>query len=106
VVHHERIIDTERRVLAFLCQTGDEASQRRRARELLAGYRWSDGSHQAVFDILMCFPLASPEALRDQLPARLTRRGFPDFDFDSLFSAPAPSPSDAEELMRELTQAR
>lgn len=28
----------------------------------------------------------SPQALRDDLPARVTRRGFPDLDFDSLFS--------------------
>jgi len=28
----------------------------------------------------------SQEALRDDLPARITRRGFPDLDFDLLFS--------------------
>ena len=28
----------------------------------------------------------SQQALRDDLPARVTRRGFPDLDFDSLFS--------------------
>jgi hypothetical protein len=29
----------------------------------------------------------SPQALRDELPARVTRRGFPDLDFDLLFSS-------------------
>jgi hypothetical protein len=29
----------------------------------------------------------SPQALRDDLPARVTRRGFPDLDFDLLFSS-------------------
>ena len=28
-----------------------------------------------------------PQALRDDLPARVTRRGFPDLDFDLLFSS-------------------
>ncbi|HEV2381753.1 MAG TPA: hypothetical protein VG206_18445 [Terriglobia bacterium] len=102
----ESLLDLERRVLAVLCQSGGEGAVRGQARQLLTNYRWSDAAHQAAFEIVMSFPGASCQALRDQLPARLTRRGFPDFDFQALFNVPIPSPSNAEEWMRELAQAR
>lgn len=105
-IGRESLVDLERRVLAILCQSGGEAAVRGQARQLLANYRWSDAAHQAVFEIVMSFPGPSCQALRDQLPARLTRRGFPDFDFQGLFNVSIPSPSNAEEWMRELAQAR
>jgi hypothetical protein len=101
-----RMIEIERRVLRILCQSVGEALVRERARELLANYRWSDGAHQAVFEITMCFPSTSCQALREQLPARLTRRGFPDFDLDALFTIPAPSGCEAEAWIRKLAQAQ
>jgi hypothetical protein len=75
---------------------------RARARQLLADYRWCEPVHQTVFEIVMSFPSASTGALREQLPARLTRRGFPDFDFASLFNAPRGSRADAEHWIEHL----
>lgn len=102
----ESLVDLERRVLAILCQSGGQGAVRGQARQLLANYRWSDAAHQVLFEIVMTFPTSSCQALRDQLPARLTRRGFPDFDFQGLFNVSILSPSNAEEWMRELAQAR
>jgi hypothetical protein len=97
-------IELERAVLRLLCQSGGGPSLRNRAREILSGYQWSDDAHQATFEILVSFPTAGQEVLREQLPARLTRRGFPDFDFAGLFNAQAPSSADAEVLMLDLAR--
>jgi hypothetical protein len=92
----------ERQVLAALCAGTREGSVREMARKHLAAYAWSEAAHQTIFEIVMGFPSAGEAALRDQLPARLTRRGFPDFDFDDLFACPQPSDAQAEEWMRQL----
>jgi len=100
----ESRIQLERRVLAALYAGTRKGSIREAARARLASYAWSDGAHQAVFEIVMAFPSASPDALRDQLPARLTRRGFPDFDFAALFEAPEIAPAEAEVWMARLNE--
>src|ERR1700722_20314107 len=94
------MIDIERRVLATLCHSGSETAVRGQARQLLSNYRWSDDAHRAVFEIVMSFPSASCAALYDQLPGRLTRRGFPDFDFQALFDTTVLPPSEAEEWIQ------
>ena len=106
IARRRSVIEIERRVLGALCRSGSEAALRECARKLLADYRWSDAAHQAVFEIMMNFPCAGTEAFREQIPARLTRRGFPDFDFDRLFDAPTAKASEAEKWMRELVRRR
>lgn len=96
------LVKVERKVLSAVCREAYEGSVRDSARELLAGYEWRDAAHQAVFDIVMKFPDAAAEVLRDQLPAKLTLRGFPDFDFDSLFDVPMPPDAETELWMRKL----
>src|ERR1700722_19481532 len=88
--------ESELRVLALLCQSGSDTRLRDRARELLTNLRWSEDAHQAVFALVMSFPAASWAALQDQVPARLTRRGFPDFNFEALFKPSGLSSSEAE----------
>jgi hypothetical protein len=96
--------EIECRVLQLFCQTADDGTLREMARELLAHYRWSDATYQAIFELIMRLPQMSCQALRDQLPALLTRRGFPDFDFGDLFAVPAPSANEAEKWMRRLAE--
>ncbi len=95
--------ELERRVLAALCAGTRDGSMHEAARARLLGYIWSQAAHEALFEIVMSFPSASSDALRDQLPARLTRRGFPDFDFAALFASPLADRADAEEWMAQLT---
>jgi len=96
------VSETERRVLKALCQLPREVRARDLARQLLAAYAWREAAHQAVFEIVMSFPSTSTQALREQLPARLTRRGFPDFDFEALFESPAPRAKEAQAAMEQL----
>jgi SOS response regulatory protein OraA/RecX len=101
---HDRAINLERRLLVALYQPGHHAQFRERVRETMADYQWKDAAHQALFEIVMGLSSTSSEAFRDQVPARLTRRGFPDFDFEALFNHPTISSIEAEQLMRELAE--
>lgn len=99
-----RVIALERRVLALLCQSDDKLV-RERANQMLAGHTWKEAAHEALFHVLMSFPSTNRQALRDRLPALLTRRGFPDFDFEALYTQPLTSGPEAEACIRELAQA-
>lgn len=100
----DSLLELERQVLRALCQGGREGLLQESARSLLSAYRWSDPVHEALFEIVMSFPAASAAALREQLPARLTRRGFPDFDLERLFALTPPSAAQAEQGMRRLRE--
>lgn len=78
-------LDAERRVLQVLCQGTPQGPVVDQARASLGGYRWSDPVHQVIFEIVLGLPPDATQAIRDLLPARLTRRGFPDFAIDDLF---------------------
>jgi hypothetical protein len=94
--------DLERCVLRALCSETAQSQARDIARRALADYRWHEPVHEAVFDVIMSFPSASSQALREQLPGRLTRRGFPDFDFESLFESREPESGELERLIGRL----
>lgn len=99
------IIDAERRLLRALCQGTPEGSVREIARKLLADYRWQDLIHQVVFNCLIDFPSDAPLAIRDQLPGRVTRKGFPDVPWEEFFQPLSISRQEAEDLMRQLCDA-
>jgi len=100
------LVDIERRVLATLCQGTGGRPISEKARQLLASHRWCEPAHQIVFEILMSLPATRSETCREQLPARLTRRGFPDFDFVALFNAPPLSRLEVERLIAQLSAIR
>ena len=94
----------ERLVLSALCQGTPQGPVRESARGILAHYRWREPLHQLVYQVLLAMPFDSPELARRQLPARLTRAGFPDVEVDDLFRPQSLSKTAAEELMRHLVQ--
>jgi hypothetical protein len=96
------VIGVEQRVLRVLCQGTPEGSIRETARMVLRGYRWRELMHQVIFDILLSIPTEMPGVIQSQLPARLTRRGFPDVDIDDFFQPHGMSKKHAEELMQFL----
>lgn len=57
------------------------------AQKLLRGYRWEDPAHLIIFDFIMRFFSMQPEAIWQELPALLTRNGFPDFELPELARA-------------------
>jgi hypothetical protein len=52
--------------------------------QALRNYRWLEPLHQVAFEVLISLPRADPGLIREQIAARLTRRGFPDFDLTGL----------------------
>ncbi len=96
------IVDAERRILQALCQEMPEESFRETARRLLSEYRWQDPIHRVVFDCVINFPADSSLAIRDQLPAHATRKGFPDVSWENFFHPLSISKQEAEDLIRRL----
>jgi hypothetical protein len=90
----------ERLLLQALCQTADEAL-RRRAFEALPTHRWANRDHQLIFEGCSLLARNGAPITRGSLATQLTRAGFPEMDFDSLF---APLPSPGEELARRLDE--
>jgi len=100
------VIEMERQMLSALCRAEHGEPLRHLARESLRLYRWREPAHEVIFEVLMALPTASPEIIREQLPARITRRGFPDVSWEQLFQYPAIPISEAEELVRRLLQSQ
>jgi hypothetical protein len=98
--HH--LVNIERQLLQALCQETTAGALRETAQRLLVDYRWRDPTHQAVFDSLKDIPSRSPIPIRDQVPARVTRRGFPDVNWDEFFAPSTLSTEYSEDLMRQL----
>jgi hypothetical protein len=82
----ETIVEAERRALGALCQGTLAGAAFDTAISRLASYRFRVPVHRVVFEILSGLPSREPAAIREQLAARLTNMGFPDFDFPSLFA--------------------
>jgi len=94
--------DRERLVLSALCLGTPEGAVRASARRILAHYRWREPLHQVVYQVVLAMPFDSPEFARQQLPARLTRAGFPDVEVEDFFRPHSFSQATAEELMHDL----
>ena len=94
----QSVVEDERQVLRTLCQGELDRSARLNT---LRGYCWRESLHQVIFDLLMIMPGADAKLLREQLPARLTTRGFPDFDI-SWFQPITLANEDVERLIERL----
>lgn len=94
--------ELERWVLAALCQ-GKVSED---AKRMLAGYSWREPLHQAIFAALAGIPASDPDAIRRELPVRLTRRGFPDVDLAPFFGEVDLSSGEVEQLVRDSSDLR
>ena len=97
------ITELEFATLRALCMLGDDAARTKLASEL-KGYRWHHADHRVIYEALMQIDSADRETLRRELPAAVTRMGFPDINWERFFAATAtPLPPDRIfELIREL----
>jgi hypothetical protein len=76
----DKIVQIERRLLRGLCRGVVVEGQRAEIMHALAAYQWRGTEHQVVFEVLHKLKNASPETIRANLAAELTRKGFPDVD--------------------------
>ncbi len=89
-------------VLRALCSGCLRGRERARVLRRLRAYAFPNAVHQAVFDAVNEIESEEAELLRQQLPGRLTRRGFPDVDFDSLLSPPAVDADSIQQMAAQL----
>jgi hypothetical protein len=97
------LVNAEILVLRGIIEDPPNGSLRIAARSLLIRYHWVEPIHQEVFQALLRLPGNTPATLRNQLPAILTRRGFPDFDLNAFFEPAKLSKSEVMRLMEFLT---
>jgi hypothetical protein len=98
-----QIIQKEVRILQALCQGTLEGSELERGKSVLKNYKWQEPLHRLVFEVLNALPASTtPMLIREQLPSRLTRTGFPDVEWGQFFEPHSLSREEAERLMREL----
>ena len=83
----------ELEVLRALLSNALSARERKKLLTLLTNYRFADPLHQLIFEALGERPGEKPDRLREELPARLTRKGFPEVDFENYLAPPQSSPA-------------
>ncbi len=96
----------EEDILKVLCQGTAEGPAREFMREHLRNYRWHEPAHQIIFQALLAIPSKSVEMICAELPAQLTRMGFPDLEWERLFEGELLSKSEAEDLVRRIRETR
>jgi hypothetical protein len=94
----------EIQVLRVLCLGTPQGSVKEAGKPLLRGYRWHNALHQAVCHALYNLPSENPEVLRQLLPAKLTRLGFPDVEWEKFFAPPSISKDEAIALIRRMVE--
>ncbi|HKZ51674.1 MAG TPA: hypothetical protein VJ085_00185 [Candidatus Acidoferrales bacterium] len=96
------ILNMEQAVLRALCTGALEGPARQQALRWLDAYAFQDVIHQLIFDALREIRVEQPELIRQQLPARLTQKGFPEVDFEKFLAAPGLNSSEALGLAEQL----
>jgi hypothetical protein len=99
----ENVAGLERLALQAISSATPEGKVRETARRILAGYCWREPFHQVMFEALMS--TEDSRVIRELLPARLTRKGFPDFDIDDLFEPSGLSPEQIQQLFERIRAA-
>lgn len=96
------VIQIERLILAAIFQEFADGPLDEPSRQRLASYHWQEPDHQAIFSALVRFPASHPSITAAELPARLTRLGFPDVECDFLKQPHGLSRNDAAKLIQQL----
>ncbi len=99
------VVKTEHLALRILCQA-QRPEIREEGMRLLACYVWQSRDHEVVFEVLSETGWRDLDGLRAQFAARLTRKGFPDLDFESYFEPHGLGPQQTLKLIRALVPGR
>jgi|YelNatPaOPRAMG01_1025707.scaffolds.fasta_scaffold33340_4 hypothetical protein len=94
--------EIEKTVLHLLCAGAAEGPVKDALVPLLCDYPWQNPLHQAIFNALDAVPGDSPATLRQLLPAKLTRMGFPDVEWEEFFAPPSLSRRESMALVKQM----
>jgi hypothetical protein len=81
----ENVATLERQVLRGLCAGIGAPNDWDQLASRLSGHRWQDPDHQVVYEALRAIKSCEPKTRREELPAQVTRMGFPDVDCSTYF---------------------
>ncbi len=99
------ILEAECSILRALCQGTPQGSVWNEGIRMLEDYRFQSHDHQLVFDALREIGTDAPQIIREQLAARLTRKGFPDLDLEIYFQPHHLTAAQVVSLMRSVHAA-
>lgn len=80
-------VSLERRILRQICSDSLSREDMNRAIDKLAQYAWREPEHDVLFKAIRRLGGGDAGRLREELPAQLTRMGFPDIDWPRYFAA-------------------
>jgi hypothetical protein len=88
----------ERQALRLLCSNLIRAATRVELCNLLDSSLFQEPLHQVVFEEIRAAGAVAPKRLREELPGRITNRGFPDFELLEFLGKDLASEGEIEEL--------
>lgn len=100
--HMATNLDLEKLILSVLCLGTRQGPVKETLTPLLRDYQWQAPVHQVIFNALAAIPSNDPGVLRQLLPARLTRMGFPDIEWEEFFAPRSLSSEEALDLARRM----
>jgi len=92
----------EELAIRVLCLGTPQGSVKEAVIPLLHNYQWQSQLHQVIFKALAAIPSDDPSILRDLLPAKLTRMGFPDVEWETFFAPHSLSRDESLDLVRRM----
>ena len=95
-------IAAERRLLSALCQNSLEEPARHMIVEHLQNRTFAAPENEIVFLVWTKLRAIQTEPTREAITASVTRLGFPDLDFDSLFRVIPPTADEVPPLLRQV----
>jgi hypothetical protein len=95
----------ECRVLGALC-THPSGERYENCVAALGNHAWWDAEHRVIYEAVRRIGFLPPAARRRELPAEVTRLGFPDVDCSAYFEGESATPSELPELIRLLHAPR
>jgi len=100
----EKNLRQERQALRLLCSNLIRPLTRVELCKLLAPALFQDAVHRVAFEEIQTAGAIPAARLREALPARMTNRGFPDFELGDLLGQNTASESEIEELFLSVLQ--
>lgn len=88
----------ERDTLRFLCSILIQPATRAELLALLDGSQFSSPLHRVVYEEIRALGPVPSRTLRELLPGRIAKRGFPDFDLKEFLGSSTASETEVEEL--------
>lgn len=92
----------ELRVLQFLCDAKAAVATRKKIATMLTAYSWSSADHAICFESIRELLAQRRARILEDLPAAVTRHGFPDTNCEILATDSMLKPSVALSLVRDL----